>query len=144
MTSAVANFGNHSCFCSSVPPLTRARVRISGRVMSEPPIPNDARESSSVAITDAMYSPSPPSLKPPYSDGTLNPKAPISASPEMMCSGTSPLNRCTCSASGAITLLANSRKVSCTISKSLSRWRGPGVSARVAKNSGARYVVTKS
>ena len=42
ITSAVASFGSQSCFCSSVPPLTRARVRISGRVISEPPMPSDA------------------------------------------------------------------------------------------------------
>ena len=30
-----------ACFCSSVPPSTSARVRISGRVMSEPPTPSE-------------------------------------------------------------------------------------------------------
>jgi len=44
MASAVASFGSHVCFCASVPPLTRARVRISGRVMSDPPTPSDPRE----------------------------------------------------------------------------------------------------
>ena len=51
ITSAVASFGSHSCFCSSVPPFTRARVRISGRVISEPPAPSEPRDSSSVATT---------------------------------------------------------------------------------------------
>ncbi len=50
-TSAPASFGSHCCFCSSVPPWTMARVRISGRVMSDPPAPSDAHESSSVATT---------------------------------------------------------------------------------------------
>ncbi len=60
MTSAVASFESHSCFCASVPPLTSALVRISGRVMSEPPAPSEPRESSSVATTIPMYSDSPP------------------------------------------------------------------------------------
>ena len=51
ITSPDASLGSHSCFCSSVPPLTRARVRISGRVMSEPPMPSEPRDSSSVATT---------------------------------------------------------------------------------------------
>ena len=50
-TSAVANLGSQWRFCSSVPPLTMARVRISGRVMSDPPAPNEPQESSSVATT---------------------------------------------------------------------------------------------
>ena len=60
ITSAVASFGSHSSFCSSVPPFTSARVRISGRVMSEPPAPSEPRDSSSVATTMPMYSDSPP------------------------------------------------------------------------------------
>ena len=40
-----------ACFCSSVPPVTRARLRISGRVMSEPPTPSEPQTSSSVATT---------------------------------------------------------------------------------------------
>ena len=43
ITSAVASLGSHSCFCSSVPPFSSARVRISGRVMSEPPAPSEPR-----------------------------------------------------------------------------------------------------
>ena len=54
ITSAVARRGSHCCFCSSVPPLTSARVRISGRVMSEPPTPSEPRDSSSVATTMPM------------------------------------------------------------------------------------------
>ena len=54
ITSAVASLGSQRCFCSSVPPWTRARVRISGRVISEPPAPSDAQESSSVATTIPM------------------------------------------------------------------------------------------
>ena len=50
-TSAVASLGSQYCFCSSVPPLTMARVRISGRVISEPPAPSDPQVSSSVATT---------------------------------------------------------------------------------------------
>ena len=61
-TSALASLGSHSIFCSSVPPFMRARARISGRVMSEPPMPSEPRDSSSVAMTLPMYSPSPPSL----------------------------------------------------------------------------------
>ena len=96
ITSALASRGSHSSFCSSVPPLTSARVRISGLVISEPPMPRLARLSSSVAMTMARYSLSPPSEKPPYSAGTDSPKAPSSASPVMICSGTSPLVRWTC------------------------------------------------
>ncbi len=51
ITSALASLGSHSCFCSSVPPFTSARVRISGRVISEPPMPSEPRDSSSVATT---------------------------------------------------------------------------------------------
>ncbi len=54
ITSAVASLGNHSIFCSSVPPWTRARVRISGRVIKEPPAPSEAHDSSSVATTIPM------------------------------------------------------------------------------------------
>ncbi len=54
ITSAVASLGSHLCFCSSVPPCTSARVRISGRVISEPPAPSDAHDSSSVATTMPM------------------------------------------------------------------------------------------
>ena len=60
ITSAVASCGSQCCFCSSVPPLSSARVRISGRVMSDPPAPSDPRDSSSVATTMPMYSDSPP------------------------------------------------------------------------------------
>ena len=59
--------------------------------MSEPPMPSEPRLSSSVATTMPMYSPSPPSLYPPYSAGTLRPNAPISARPVMISSGTSSL-----------------------------------------------------
>ena len=51
IVSPVAIVGNHCSFWASVPPRSRARVRISGRVMSEPPAPSDARDSSSVAMT---------------------------------------------------------------------------------------------
>jgi hypothetical protein len=44
ITSPVAMRGNQWRFCASVPPRTSARVRISGRVMSDPPMPSDARE----------------------------------------------------------------------------------------------------
>jgi hypothetical protein len=54
MASALARRGSHDFFCSSVPPLTSARVRISGRVMSEPPTPSEPRDSSSVATTMPM------------------------------------------------------------------------------------------
>ena len=48
ISSPVAICGSHRCFCSSVPPCTMARVRISGRVMSEPPTPSEPHDSSSV------------------------------------------------------------------------------------------------
>ena len=51
MTSPEASCGSHARFCSSVPPATRARLRISGRVMSEPPAPSEPHDSSSVATT---------------------------------------------------------------------------------------------
>ena len=44
ITSAVASFGSQSFFWASVPPLTSARVRISGRVISDPPMPRLARQ----------------------------------------------------------------------------------------------------
>ena len=49
-----ASAGSHRCFCSSVPPATSARDRISGRVISEPPAPSDPHDSSSVATTIPM------------------------------------------------------------------------------------------
>ena len=45
----------------------------------------------------------------------------------MISSGTSPLVRWTCSACGATTLVAKARNVSCTISMSSLRWRGPAL-----------------
>ena len=51
MISPVASLGSHGCFWASVPPRSKARARISGRVMSEPPAPSEARDSSSVATT---------------------------------------------------------------------------------------------
>ncbi|CAB4827480.1 unannotated protein [freshwater metagenome] len=54
-------------------------------------MPRLARLSSSVAMTIAVYSPSPPVENPPYSSGIERPNAPISASPLMMFSGTSSL-----------------------------------------------------
>ena len=62
ITSPVASRGSQCFFCASVPPRTSALVRISGRVISDPPIPRLARLSSSVAMTIARYSASPPSL----------------------------------------------------------------------------------
>ena len=75
-------------------------MRISGRVMSEPPAPSEPRDSSSVATTMPMYSDSPPLPQPPYSSGIDRPKAPISPSPAMMSSGMSSLWRWMCSAIG--------------------------------------------
>ncbi len=54
ITSPDARRGSHVCFCSSVPPATRARLRISGRVMSEPPAPSEPQDNSSVATTIPM------------------------------------------------------------------------------------------
>ena len=51
MSSPLAMWGSQRRFCSSVPPRTIARVRISGRVMSEPPTPSEPQDSSSVATT---------------------------------------------------------------------------------------------
>ena len=51
MISPLASFGSHWRFCASLPPRIRARARISGRVMSDPPAPSEARDSSSVATT---------------------------------------------------------------------------------------------
>ena len=99
-TSPDASRGNHRPFCSSVPPLTRARVRISGRVINDPPTPRAPQESSSVATTMPRYSDSPPVAKPPNSSGTERPNPPSSASPEITDSGMSALVRCTCSACG--------------------------------------------
>ena len=54
MTSVVASLGSQYSFCSCVPPFSTARVMISGRVMSEPPMPSEPRDSSSVATTMPM------------------------------------------------------------------------------------------
>jgi hypothetical protein len=54
MTSPEASLGSHTCFCSSVPPANSARLRISGRVISEPPAPREPQDSSSVATTMPM------------------------------------------------------------------------------------------
>ncbi len=54
MTTPDARSGSHRCFWASVPPATRARDRISGRVMSEPPAPSEPHDSSSVATTMPM------------------------------------------------------------------------------------------
>ena len=54
MVSPLASFGSHCRFCSSVPPFSSARVRISGRVMSDPPMPSAPQLNSSVATTMPM------------------------------------------------------------------------------------------
>ena len=51
MISPVARRGSQASFWASVPPVSSARARISGRVMSEPPAPSEPRDSSSVAMT---------------------------------------------------------------------------------------------
>ena len=43
MISPVARRGSQACFWASVPPVSSARARISGRVMSEPPAPSEPR-----------------------------------------------------------------------------------------------------
>ena len=75
MISPDAMRGSHRFFCSSVPPVRSARVRISGRVMSEPPMPSDPRDSSSVDTTMPSESCSPPDANPSYSSGTERPNA---------------------------------------------------------------------
>ena len=116
------------CFCSSVPPLTRARVRISGRVISEPPTPSEPRDSSSVATTMPRYSPSPPSLKPPYSSGTRQAeRAHLGEAGDDLLGDVAVVCGGRARRSGRCFSSANRRNVSCTISKSSSRWRGPAV-----------------
>ena len=137
-TSPEARRGSQRSFWARVPPLIRARVMISGLVMSEPPMPRPPHDSSSVATTMPRYSDSPPVAKPPNSSGTDRPKPPSSASPAMIDSGMSTLARCTCSAWGRTCSRAKRWKVSATISKSWPRCRGPGVSASVARNAGSR------
>ena len=81
MTSPLASWGSHSRFWASVAPWTRARARISGRVMSDPPTPSEPHDSSSVAIRPSPgSSPSrhPAVENPPYSSGIDNPKVPSS------------------------------------------------------------------
>jgi hypothetical protein len=65
------------------------------------------------------------------------PNAPISARPVMIFSGMSSFRRWMCSAIGASSASAKRRNVSCTISKSSSRCRGPG-SVMPARNSADR------
>ena len=70
ISSPLAIGGSHFFFWSSVPPRSRALVRISGRVIRLPATPSEAAESSSVVIIMARL-PMPP---PPYSSGTDMPK----------------------------------------------------------------------
>ena len=120
-TSPEARRGSQRSFCSWVPPFTSARVKISGRVISDPPMPRAPHDSSSVATTMPRYSDSPPVAKPPNSSGTERPKPPSSARPEITDSGMSALARWTCSACGRTCSSANRWKVSATISKSSPR-----------------------
>ena len=92
---------------------------ISGRVMSEPPMPSEPQESSSVATTMPTYSDSPPVEKPPNSSGIERPNPPSSPSPEMIDSGMSPLVRWTSSACGRTCSSAKRWNIDATISKSL-------------------------
>ena len=118
-------------------PSTRARVRISGRVMSEPPTPSEPRDSSSVATTMPMYSDSPPLPKPPYSSGIDRPKRRSRPGPLMMLLGDVGVVRGGCARRSGLTFSsAKRRKVSWTSSKSSSRWRGPSWPASEARNSG--------
>ena len=140
ITSAVASFGSHCCFCASVPPLTRARVRISGRVISEPPMPRlSPRLSSSVATTIADVLAVAAFAVAAVLGRHAEPERAHLGEPGDDLLGHVAVVRCTCSACGAITLSANERNVSCTISKSASRWRGPGlVGERRRGTSGSR------
>src|ERR687898_955701 len=61
----------------------------------------------------------------------------------MISSGMSALWRWMGSATGRILSSANRRNVSCTISKSSSRWRGPGPSID-ARNAGSRWAATNA
>jgi len=63
-------------------------VRISGRVMSEPPMPSDPSSAPRWPPPSEVVA-LPPVAKPPYSSGTDNPKPPSSASPSMISSGMS-------------------------------------------------------
>jgi hypothetical protein len=45
--------GSHRRFWSSVPPRSKARTRISGRVIKLPPAASEARDSSSAVISMA-------------------------------------------------------------------------------------------
>ena len=79
-------------------------MRISGRVISDPPMP-EAGPRELLGGDDHRPCTRRCRLrcKPPYSAGTLSPNAPSSARPVTISSGTSPLVRCTCSACGAMT-----------------------------------------
>jgi len=70
MISPAAIRGSHARFWASVPPASSALARISGRVMSEPALASDARDSSSVVRIIARL----PSSWPPNASGTDSPK----------------------------------------------------------------------
>ena len=70
MSSPAATGGSHLRFCPSVPPLSSALVRISGRVMRLPAAASEAAESSSVMTIITRL----PMPCPPYSSGTDMPK----------------------------------------------------------------------
>ena len=99
--------GSHRCFCSSVPPSSKERAMISGRVIRLPAAPSDARESSSVTTTIPRLSSFSSGLRPPYRSGTERPKQPSSRTPSMIESGTRRSSRCICSASGTTCSSAN-------------------------------------
>ena len=105
MISPAAIGGSHFCFCSSVPPLSSALVRISGRVIRLPAAASEQRDSSSVVMIMARL-PMPP---PPYSSGTAIPKKPSSAIFRMSASGTRSSLRWMCSAIGETSASANWR-----------------------------------
>ena len=108
MISPAAIRGSQLCFCSSVPPLMSALVRISGRVIRLPAPASEAADSSSV-VTIMARLPIPP---PPYSSGTAMPKKPSEAIFVMRSSGISSSFRWMCSARGATSVAANWRTVS--------------------------------
>ena len=70
MSSPAAIAGSHFRFWASVPPLSSALVRISGRVMRLPADASEATESSSVMTIITRF----PMPWPPYSSGTDMPK----------------------------------------------------------------------
>ncbi|MDT4823970.1 hypothetical protein FQZ97_572100 [compost metagenome] len=116
--SPSARRGSQSCFCSSVPPASRARERISGRVIRLPAAASEASDNASVTTIMVRVSSWPSTALPPYCSGIDRPNTPISRSAPSKSSGTIRSWRWIRSARGATTSAAKRRNWSWISDKS--------------------------